>query len=160
MLKRDQKGKAAMEAEQSIIINRPIEEVFDVSTCYERCVVWRGPVVGAEKTSNGPVTVGTTYRHKLSLLGKTIETEPVITAWEPPHRAEFVNRKGPAIYKSAFILEPDGEGTKLTTCIQLEFGSIFTHIPDGIVKQIAMRQHKADLETLKELMENGTEIKV
>ena len=149
-----------MELQQSIIINRPIEEVFDVATCHERCVVWRGPIVGAQKTSDGPAGVGTRYRHTLAFLGQTVEAEPVITAWEPPHRAEFENRKGPAAYKSAFVLEPVAEGTKLTTGIQLEISGIFRHIPNVFVKQAAYRQHKADLQSLKELMESGIEIKV
>lgn len=149
-----------MELQQSIIINRPIEEVFDVATCHERCVVWRGPIVGAQKTSDGPTGVGSSYRHTLTLLGQQVETEPVITAWEPPHRAEFENRKGPATYKSVFVLEPVEEGTKLTTGIQIEIIGIYKHIPNVLVKQAAYRQHKADLQSLKELMESGTEIKV
>lgn len=149
-----------MELKQSIIINRPIEEVFDVATCHERCVVWRGPIVGAKKTSPGPVGVGTTYRHTLGFLGLTTEAEPVITAWEPPYRAEFENQTGPAVYKSAFTCETVEEGTKLTTGINLEIGGLFRHMPEGLVKTAAFRQHRADLNTLKEMMESGTEIKV
>lgn len=149
-----------MEAKQSIIINRPIEEVFDVATCHERCVVWRGPIADAKKTSDGPAGVGTSYHHTLTFLGQSVAAEPVITVWDPPYRAEFENHKGPATYKSEFVCEPVEQGTKLTTGIQLEISGIFRHIPDVLVRQAAMRQHKSDLQALKDLLENGIEIKV
>lgn len=149
-----------MELKQSIIINRPIAEVFDIATCHQRCVVWRGPIIGAQKTTPGPVGVGTTYHHSLSLLGVNIEAHPVITAWRPPYRAEFENTTGPAAYKSVFTLEPTPYGTKLTTAIELDIVGLFKHIPQVLFKQAALRQHQADLQTLKELMESGTEIKI
>jgi uncharacterized protein YndB with AHSA1/START domain len=142
-----------------VIINRPIEEVFDVATCQERCVVWRGPIVATEKTSDGPVGVGSTYRHNVKFLGVTVEAAPVITAWEPPHRAAFENRSGPISYDSTFTLEDTGQGTRLTTVIQAKPGGAFKHIPERLVHGAITRQHRADLESLKELMENGTEIK-
>ena len=47
----------------TITINRPVEEVFDVATCQQRCVIWRGPITLAKKTTDGPVDVGTSYEH-------------------------------------------------------------------------------------------------
>lgn len=145
---------------ESIVINRPIEEVFDVATCQERCVVWRGPIMATKMTSELPVGVGSTYEHKVKLLGVTVEAKPVITAWEPPHRAEFDNRSGPVSYYSTFTFEPAGQGTKMTTYIEAETGGAFRHIPDRLVYSAITRQHKADLEALKELLESETEIKV
>jgi uncharacterized protein YndB with AHSA1/START domain len=145
---------------QSIVINRPIEEVFDVATCQERCLVWRGPILATKKSSDGPVGVGSTYEHKVKFLGITVEAKPVITAWEPPHRAEFENRTGPVSYDSTFTFEVTEQGTKVTTRIQAKPGGAFGHIPERLVHSAITRQHKADLEALKELLENATEIKV
>ena len=145
---------------ESIVINRPIEEVFDVATCQERCVVWRGPILATKKTSDGPSSVGSTYEHKVQFLGITVEAAPVITKWEPPHRAEFENRKGPVNYDSTFTFEAAGDGTKMTTVIKAEPNGAFRHIPERLVHNAITRQHKSDLEALKELLEAGTEVKV
>jgi hypothetical protein len=59
-----------------------------------------------------------------------------------------------------FTLEPAGDGTKMTTHIHAKPGGAFGHIPDRLVHSAITRQHKADLASLKELLETGTEVKV
>jgi polyketide cyclase/dehydrase/lipid transport protein len=145
---------------QSITINRPIEEVFDVATCQERCVVWRGPITIAAKTSEGPVTVGTTYEHQVKFLGITLVARPIIRVWEPPYRAEFENNDGPVKYYLTFTCEAKNGGTLLTTIIKPEIHGAFKHIADEIVHQAIMRQHASDLETLKNLLESETLVAV
>jgi hypothetical protein len=144
----------------SITINRPIAEVFDVATCQERCVVWRGPITVATKTSGGPVTVGATYEHQVKFLGITLVARPVVTVWEPPHRAEIENKSGPVIYHLTFTCEAMNGSTKLTTTIQPEIRGAFKHIMDDLVHKAIMRQHAGDLETLKNLLESETPVKV
>ena len=144
----------------SIVIKRPIEEVFDVATCQERCVVWRGPIVSAEKISDGPVEVGTTYQHQVKFLGVTVEATPVVTLWEPPYRAEFESKSGPATYYLKFTCEETPEGTKLTTVIEAELRGAFNHVPDILVHRAISRQHASDLESFKELLESETPIRV
>jgi len=144
----------------SITINRPIEEVFDVATCQERCVVWRGPITIAAKTSEGPVTVGTTYEHQVKFLGITLMARPVIKVWEPPYRAEFENKDGPITYYLTFTCEAKNGGTLLTTIINPEIHGAFKHIVDEVVHQAIMRQHASDLETLKNLLESETPVTV
>lgn len=145
---------------QSIIINRPIEEVFDVATCQERCLVWRGPIISTKKLSDGPSGLGSTFEHRVMFLGVTVEANPVIKEWEPPYRATIENRTGPVSYDSTFTFEATDQGTKMTTHIQASPRGTFRHIPDRIVNNAISRQHKADLEALKELLETETEIKV
>jgi hypothetical protein len=145
---------------QTIVINRPIAEVFDVATCQERCVVWRGPIIFTAKTSDGPTHVGSTYTHKVKFLGVTLEATPVVTAWEPPYRAEIKNKVGPITYQSTFTCEEVAGGTKLTSTILAETGGALKHIPDALVHQAIMRQHSGDLQALKEMMENEIAIKV
>ena len=123
-------------------------------------MVWRGPIFATRKTSDGPVGVGSTFEHKVKFLGITVEARPVITAWGPPHRAEIENRSGPISYDSTFTFEATEQGTKMTSHIQAKPGGAFGHIPDRLVHSAMNRQHKSDLEALKELLETETEIKV
>lgn len=143
----------------SIVINRPIEEVFDVATCLERCVVWRGPIISTEKLTDGAVTIGTTYRHEVKFLGITVEAQPVITAWNPPYTSEYKNDDGPIKYHGTMICESAGQGTKLTAMIDAQPQGAFRHIPETLVHRAITRQLEGDLQSLKELMESETQIK-
>jgi hypothetical protein len=140
----------------SITINRPIEEVFDVATCQQRCVVWRGPITMSTKTTDGPVTVGTSYEHQVKFLGITLVARPVIKVWDPPHRAEIENKSGPISYILTFTCEAADGGTVLTTIIDAEIGGAFKHVMEGLAREAIMRQHGGDLETLKNLLETET----
>ena len=144
----------------TIMINRPIEEVFDVATCQERCVVWRGPITVAKKTSPGPVEVGATYEHTVKFLGISLVARPKVTVWDPPHRAEFINEAAPVTYHLSFNCEAKNGGTELTTRIEAQTRGAFTHIIDDLVHKALMRQQGGDLETLKMLMESESPITV
>jgi uncharacterized protein YndB with AHSA1/START domain len=55
--------------ELSIVINRPIEEVFGFLTNLENDAKWRREQVDAKKTSEGPVGIGT----RVSLFGELFD---------------------------------------------------------------------------------------
>ena len=146
---------------QSIVINRPIEEVFDGATCQERCLICEDQLSPQARQAMAQLTWDQhIHAHKVSFLGITVDAEPVITAWEPPYRAEFENRTGPVHYDSTFTFEPTEQGTKMTTQILAQTGGAFRHIPDRLVQNTIARQHKADLAALKELLETETAITV
>ena len=67
----------------SIIVNRPIEEVFAYVTDIERFPEWTSFVRRAEKTSDGPVGLATTLRTDLQFLGRQFTSEQVITEFVP-----------------------------------------------------------------------------
>src|SRR5438477_3387809 len=75
--------------ECSIIVKRPLDEVFKfVATDYfQNRSKWTPGVVKLEKTSIGPLRVGTTGREiRRSGGGKLSETELVVTQYEPNSR--------------------------------------------------------------------------
>ena len=69
--------------ETSMVINRPIEEVFAFLTNPENDLVWRSGVLESEQTSDGPMGVGTTARSVEQFLGRRIESTVEFTAYEP-----------------------------------------------------------------------------
>ena len=83
-----------------------------------------------------------------------MEARPVVTVWEPPHRAEFENNAGPITYHLTFTCKSRNGGTLLTTVIHAETHGTFKQVLDELVYQAVKRQHAGDLETLKGLLEN------
>ena len=61
--------------EDSIVINRPIEQVSDYVTDIKRMVEWIGPTIESNQTSENPRGVGTTSSRVSQFLGRRIESE-------------------------------------------------------------------------------------
>jgi len=69
--------------ELSIVINRPIEEVFTVLANLENDLKWRSEWVNAKNTSGGSLGVGATFRLSRELLGRQIPTVYEVIGYEP-----------------------------------------------------------------------------
>ena len=71
----------------SIVINRPIEEVFAVLTNVENTGKWFPGNVEEWWTSPPPHGVGSTRRARVKMGFMTTENDAVATVYEPPNRA-------------------------------------------------------------------------
>ena len=89
----------------TIVINRPIEEVFAFLTTPGNSVLWQGNVVGATQTSEGPRDVGTTGQVTAQFLGKTIESNWEITEHELNRKTALKSTSGPITYEQSTTLE-------------------------------------------------------
>ena len=142
------------ETKNSIFINRPPQDVFNAITDPAKLALWQSMTETAELTSNGSVGVGSTMRVVARFLGRKIESEIEVTAWEPPHRVDFKFVNGPYPAEVSNILEPQGEGTLLTSQSQGEMGSFFK-LAEGLVARQLEKQIDANNESLKLLMESN-----
>ena len=57
----------------SVVISRPVEEVFEVVTNFEKNAQWQPRCLGAKQTSEGPIGVGTTFTDGAQFLGRRLE---------------------------------------------------------------------------------------
>jgi uncharacterized protein YndB with AHSA1/START domain len=151
---------AVYTAEASIVIRRPLEEVFDVATCQERCQVWQTTLQEARKISDGPTSVGSEYIHRVKFLGVTMETHPVITEYEPPHRLSYGFDSPLVNYQVTFIVEPVDDGTKVTARIQSDNSKLKLPFPESFGMGMMSRQYESDLQNLKAMMEAEIPIQV
>lgn len=142
------------ETNNSIFINRPPQDVFNVITDPAKQSLWQNLTESAEWTTNGSPGVGSTMKVVARFLGRKIESEVEVTALEPPHRLDwkFVNGPYPAQVTNTF--EPQGEGTLLTSKSQGEMGSFFK-LAEGMVARQLEKQLATNYESLKLLMESG-----
>ena len=97
-------------------IDRSPEDVFALLSDITNHSQWSKTAYRTEKTSDGPVGVGTTYKSWGWLPGKGKEypNEVKITAFDPGRRFAFdaADPRGPVI-PSDFVLTPEGGGTKV-----------------------------------------------
>jgi len=136
----------------SIIINRPIDEVFAYVTDLSNNVKWMTGVIAAEMTSPGSVNVGATYRFDIKTMGMTLETKGEVTAYEPPTRYAWKATSGPFPMSGSTTFESVEGGTRVTDMIEAEPGGFFKLAEPLLIKQ-QQSQMEADMKKLKEIME-------
>ena len=70
-------------AEKSVVIERPVEEVWAYLNDCSHDPEWMSMITETEKLTDGPVGVGTIQRSAAKLLGRRIDTTFEITEHEP-----------------------------------------------------------------------------
>lgn len=148
-----------MRMEHSVVIERPIDEVFELATCLRRCVVWRSALLASTKTSDGPVGVGTTFDQDVRLLGKTRTNTAVITEYEPPRRFVYRHVSGMSAYTARFLFEPEENGTRFTVDLEGEPTSVWLKVlPESLVARQIKDTVASEMDTLKLMMEAGVDM--
>jgi uncharacterized protein YndB with AHSA1/START domain len=113
-----------MNVKTSIIINRPIEQVWAYLDDHSHEVEWRAPSLKRlEQVGKGRVGVGTRYEGVIAFGPGDYPYVNELTRYEPPNRVSWkaVSSAGWVIGSSgSYILERAGDGTRLTHEIDLE----------------------------------------
>jgi carbon monoxide dehydrogenase subunit G len=138
----------------SVVIDRPIEDVFAVLTNVENTGKWFPGDVKEWWTSPPPHGVGSTRRARVKMGLMTTENDAVTTVYEPPHRAGLKGTSKNAPFEAMLTFEPTGGGTRVESNIELFlrgpaklFGGMFTRWYG--------RSWDQGLANLKRMMEAG-----
>jgi uncharacterized membrane protein len=138
--------------EHSVVINRPIEQVFEYVTNIENAPKWKSRLLEIKRTSEGPVGVGTTQTSVGQFLMWRPQTNVEITEYAPNRKVGFKTTSGPVSAMGEFTFESVEGGTRVTLVSGMK--------PTGFLKlvgPILARWPQSHLETefakLKELLE-------
>ena len=135
-----------------IEVERPIEDVFAYLADFENVPSWNYAIAETEKTSDGPVGVGTTYRQVRTLPSRSEETFE-LTVYEPHRSLGLSGTLGPFAAELEYRLEPVERGTRVTNQVELQPRGIL-----GMVGQLAgsrVKEAVADnLAALKRILES------
>jgi len=143
-----------LKIESSVVINRPVEEVFAVLSNHENYPKWNPPVMEVKKTSTGPIGLGTTWRSVSHRLGKRRETESETVEYEPNRKVTRRHTHGMPV-KDHLSFEGVGGGTRVTEIMEAEPGGFF-RLAAPLLVPLMKRQLNGTLTNLKELMEAHT----
>ncbi len=145
----------AIRQEHTVVIERPVEEVFAFTTDPKNESLWQSTSLETEQTSEGEVDVGTTFRNISKFLGRTIESIYQVTENDPPHKQCVEVTSGPLPGAGCYLYEPaDGGSTRFTQTFETEVGGFFK-LAEPLVARAIRRQMEADMATLKDLLEAG-----
>ncbi len=142
-----------MRVEESVEINRSVEEVYEYVADPENLPGWSSTVLEVHKEAQGELREGERFTTVAKFLGRRFETPMEVTVHEPPRRHSDRSTGGPFEQEYTLILEEtSGGGTHLTQVAEGEPGGFF-RLVGPLLEMAGKRQFRADLENLKDLLE-------
>ena len=137
--------------EVGIVINRPIDDVFEFVSDPENVRLWQSGVLESRQTSEGPMGVGATYLEVRQSLGRRMESNSEVTRYERNAKLGSSTSE-PVPFEAEYTFEAAPGGTKLTLAARMELGGLFK-----LTEPILMWLFRADMQgafdTLKDILE-------
>jgi carbon monoxide dehydrogenase subunit G len=106
-----------IEQQLAVTLEQPPERAFDFFVDFPNEPAWNPECLKVEKTSNGPIGVGTTYTGKMRRVGQ-IKTE--IVALDRPNAFSTIERSRGAEGTFDFRFTPQDGGTRVEVTIRLQ----------------------------------------
>ena len=139
-----------LEFENTIYIDRPVDEVFAYLSDFENIPKWNYYVLEVRQRSESPIGVGTTYHQ----VRKTDEQDFRIIEFEPDQMVavKTLPQSSPGL-EMRFTLYEEGNTTRIRDEWKLDTGrpAILERLAGGRVKSAVAE----NLAKLKELLEEG-----
>jgi uncharacterized membrane protein len=138
--------------EESIIIHRPIEEVFTYMTDLRNAPEWQSGLLEVQQTTEGPVGIGTTYLAVRRFLGRKMESTMEIIGYEPNSSLKWKTVSSPMPFTTAWHFKLTAEGAQVIWTLEAEVGLF--GLADRFVANSIRRDAVAGFGTLKDMLEN------
>jgi hypothetical protein len=143
-----------MRIEESIIIDRSADDVFSFLAVRSNDPVWMAAVVESEWLDRSPSPgVGRRGRMTMKLFGRRAEYVDEVTTYEPGRKIAHRTIEGPVDLNTACLCEPVDGACRATVVAEAE--RIFSRFLDPVIARLMRRGFKADLATLKQILETG-----
>ncbi len=140
------------EFEITIVIERPVEDVFAVLTDVSKTPAWTPGLTGVRRDGDGPLQVGQALTFAGSFLGRGYESAAAVTEFVANERFASKTTSGPFYLEIDSRLEPVANGTRMATVYRGESHGFFK-IAESIVTRLARKQFETAAVNLKALME-------
>jgi hypothetical protein len=138
--------------EKDVIIDRRIDDVYSFILNFENESRWADEVVRTEKTSEGPIGVGSMFTDHVEFMGKTLKTSYEILAIEPK-AITIRTSSGPVPFTATYSFENADGATHLSIGADVEPGGFFKLATPMIRRQLD-RQWTRNFANLKALLES------
>ncbi|MFN2582572.1 MAG: SRPBCC family protein [Candidatus Dormibacteria bacterium] len=142
------------EASNSVVIDRPVADVFVFLGNAENDRRWRSGVVELQRVSGEGV--GTRYHQVVSGPGgRKVNADIEIIEFTPNSRIAFRTTTGPVRPEGSYDLSPQDGGTKVTFKLSATVGGLKSLFMGSMVQK-TMNNEVAALSELKRVLESST----
>jgi uncharacterized membrane protein len=105
-----------IKAEKSVVIERPIEVVFDYVGDQTNGPRWQAGLTEVRRLTDGPPGVGTRHTLVRTFLGRRMEADNEYIVFEPGKVITFRTTSGPMPLEASYLVEPAPGGTRRASC--------------------------------------------
>ena len=142
-----------MRVQESIEINRPLEEVFNYLSEAANFPEWTAHTLEVRKDTPGPPQQGDGFTVAIKSLGRRFETPYERTSYEPNRRYTDRAVGGPIPNQQwDYTFQEVSGGTRLTRAVEAKPGGLLKLL-EPLQRRTVKRQLRKDLQTLKDLLE-------
>ena len=138
----------------TVHIRRPVEDVFAVLTNVELTGRWYPARVEEWWTSKPPHGVGSTRRARVRVLGRAVENDAVVTAYDPPRLAAMKGTSPSAPFEVTMAFASEGDGTRVDVDSAFHLQGAMKLVAPIFVRSYE-RGWQRGMANLKRMMEAG-----
>jgi hypothetical protein len=135
-----------------IVINRPIDEVFDFVADERNEPKYNPQMTRAEMVTEGPIGVGTKFHSVMTGVGRGADMTIEFTEFDRPRRLGSATHIPNMDINGTLLFAPQGQGTKMQWLWNIEPRGLYKLL-GPIVRWIGERQELAIWRGLKKVME-------
>lgn len=142
-----------IKVEESIVIQRPVEEVFAFLADQTNAPHWQSGLLEVQRTTDGPLGIGTKHTAVRKFLGRRVEATNEYVVYEPNKEVTFKGIANSANFIHSYLTESTAEGTKVTSRMEMETKGLFG-LAEPLITSSLRREFAANMGELKDLLEN------
>lgn len=136
------------------LIDKPIKDVFAFVADPNNMSKWNSAVVSLEQITPGEVGVGTKFKSVGEMMGRRIEGEMQVTAYEPDTKCGYQVNAGPMQVNLTLTFKTVGTGTKISLNAQGNPAGFFK-LAEGMMTGRVKSMMEENLARLKSVLESG-----
>jgi uncharacterized protein YndB with AHSA1/START domain len=138
--------------EESVEINRPIDQVFAYVTDIKNLSKWEPAILEVEQTSSGQIGIGTTFKGANKVMGRGMPFTSKVTDYLPNKKWSETISSGSTLIDLYWTFDSVGGGTKFIEVYDMKIGG-FLRLFSSMIIGSMRRQLKLDLSKLKSTLE-------
>ena len=140
--------------ELGTLIDRSIKDVFTFVSNPNNMSKWNSAVVSIQQVTPGAVGVGTKFKTVGEAMGRRLEGEMQVQAFEPDTKCGFQLQAGPMQMNLTMSFKTVGTGTKLNLNVQGNPAGVFK-LAEGLMTGQVKSLMEGNLTKLKSVLESG-----
>lgn len=139
--------------EDSIVIDRPINEVFAYVSDLTNAPQWQTGLLEVRRTTTAPLGVGAQFTFVRKFLGRRLEATNEFTRYQTGEVVAFVTTSGPVSVEASYLFQTQGAGTQVTCRMQMKAEG-FSRLAEPLIAASIRREMSAEFGYLKDLLES------
>jgi uncharacterized membrane protein len=144
-------GNIMAKVEMSIVVNRPVGEVFQFISVNQNALQWQSGLLETRIT-NDVIGPGRAWIDTVQFLGRRMEVPFQLTDWQTDQKIAFQSAGGPIPMQGSYAFAPNGAGVQVTFLLTGEPGGFFK-IAEPVLMRLLQRQWDTNLANLKDVLE-------